>query len=320
MEFRGLGASVFRVLARLVSVGLIATGLTHVAVSPAVATGDLGFDSELDYAVDFNGASLAENTGQVVPATGDLTIEAWIRPTSFKNWSHIIDQGQAGVTGIAYLKLDGAGQFVTYLEGSGNTEVVCGRTTLNAWNHVAVTLSGTTLKCYLDGVERNTQAISTGTLGAGFRVSSYRNQADYYHQFAGEIDQVKVWSGALTQPELASSMHALGATDFSGSSVAGAATLLAHYDFNEGFGSTIYDRVGDKDLTLARSPWTFSDIKKTTHSGSATFIAFPRTYLPGKKGWVPPSGVTKVKALIVAGGGGGGAWVGGGGGAGGFFE
>lgn len=319
--------SLLRNLSRLAVSALIASGLVSAASSPASAAGDLGWDSEVDYAVDFKASAYAlADAKQVIPATGDFTIEAWVRPTSFRNFSHIIDQGIASST-HTYLKIDANGTVVFGYYPGISGELGCGKVQQNAWNHLAVTMSGSTVRCFIDAQEKNTTVLSNkGSLGTGFRVGAYRDPSgNYSHHPSAEVDQVKVWEGALSRDEIESSMHALGAEKFDGSNVADLETLRAHYDFNEGSGTTIFDRAGANplSLTVAATPTaapSFRDVKRKELNGAKTYIAFPRTYLPGKKGWVPPAGVAKVDALIVAGGGGGGAWIGGGGGAGGFSE
>lgn len=124
---------------------------------------------------------------------------------------------------------------------------------------------------------------------------------------------MKIWSGALDSLDLALSMHTLGAPS-------GVTGLIARYDFNEGQGATVFDRVASSDLSFSGSA-AHEDVQQVTAASDGdTVITFPRTYLPGVGGWTAPRDAANMRALVVAGGGGGGAWVGAGGGAGGFTE
>jgi hypothetical protein len=100
--------------------------------------------------------------------------------------------------------------------------------------------------------------------------------------------------------------------------------LQAYYDFNEGSGTTIYNRVigttPSTDLMTVGSP-SFTSVIETSTVGPYSVVKFPRTVLNSGGGW-KFTGETRTASVLVLGGGGagGGGYQGGGGGAGGFIE
>jgi hypothetical protein len=114
---------------------------------------------------------------------------------------------------------------------------------------------------------------------------------DSNRAFDGQIDQIKVWNGVLTASQVRQSMNALGAEG-----IASAPTLRAHYDFNNGSGSVIYDRAGSANLNVVGSP-TFADVKTSTVNGEPV-VASPKTYLPGFTPWSAISLVHAAPASI----------------------
>ncbi|MDP3723084.1 MAG: LamG domain-containing protein [Candidatus Omnitrophota bacterium] len=85
--------------------------------------------------------------------------------------------------------------------GAGNG--VCGVQTVtdNVWHHVVGVYDGTTIKIYIDGVLKNSGprtsnlGLSYATIGGG-----YPNAPGYY--FNGTIDEVSLWSKALSAAEI----------------------------------------------------------------------------------------------------------------------
>jgi hypothetical protein len=192
----------------------------------------------------------------------------------------------------------------------------------NEWHHIAYAKSGTTMLIYMDGVLMQTITGQTASMVPNndvFQIGRFASSS----YFQGKIDEVRVYKSQRTQAQIQADMHAYGSTSDT--------NLVAYYDFNEGSGTTLYNRdVGTSsvsDLTVYGSP-TWADVKvvDTTTLSAYTILKFERSYLTSGGGWKVPSGVSKVTALIVGGGGGGGGAYtadlnrgGGGGGGGGAF-
>jgi uncharacterized repeat protein (TIGR02543 family) len=120
----------------------------------------------------------------------------------------------------------------------------------------------------------------------------------------GQIDQIKVWNGALTQAEIQKSMHTYsdsGVVSTSGS------TLRAFYDFNQTSAATLKDLGGSGyDFAPIGAQATLTDVAIRSTSGSKTIYKFPRSYLTAWGGWSPTSDESAVSYLVAGGGGGAG--------------
>ena len=135
--------------------------------------------------------------------TGAYTIEFWVKPlaASVTGTKTLLDfRTQATeVAGRVYLE---AAQLRYNVNGSDL--VTSGLTTLNnnTWYHIALVRSSTTLKLYIDGVERG-----SGTDSSNYTAKPLRIGGDYAgaNEFAGYIDELRVsntnrYTTAFTAP------------------------------------------------------------------------------------------------------------------------
>ncbi|HXV77691.1 MAG TPA: LamG-like jellyroll fold domain-containing protein [Candidatus Polarisedimenticolaceae bacterium] len=197
--------------------------------------------------LSFDGGDLVgiEDDAALDLAGGEFTISAWIRPTGWggNNQGRIVDHG-GGTSSLA----EGWTVAVENRASSGFPQAVrvqinddsgfngqsdSGVLSLNTWQHVAVTLAGGTLTFYVDGVERGvrtnvpTPVPSTQPIRVGNRSS------DLARGFQGSIDEVRIWSRALTQQEIIDGMN----VEITGGEVG----LVAYYRFNSGAGQNALD-------------------------------------------------------------------------------
>ncbi|HCX24655.1 MAG TPA: hypothetical protein DHN29_22255 [Cytophagales bacterium] len=139
----------------------------------------------------------------------------------------------------------------------------------DAWHHYAFTFDATTKvrKIYRDGVEMASDISSSNYLsnylyiGRGYLYGS--------QQWDGLIDEVKVWNKALSTSEVNASMKL--SDDYSESG------LIHAYDFNEGTGTTAYDRIGSENFKFVNMDATnWKNINGgTILSSSNQTITFP---------------------------------------------
>lgn len=204
------------------------TGVPTVTGTPQWTTGKIGgaITTDSTHYVEF------PKTTAVTPASA-LTLEAWIKPSNLSNTvgQKVISSTDGG--GIA-LYLTGTSAdicaasrvcFVIRIGGSYSFVEVNKATYLanGTWAHLVATYNGSTMKLYIDGVERATANV-TGTIsysataplciGAEAQPTSCSTQS-----FGGDIDEVKLFSRGLTASEALAEYNAQNAGIASGLSL-----------------------------------------------------------------------------------------------------
>jgi hypothetical protein len=209
--------------------------------------------------------------------------------------------------------------------GAGDGTVSGYRLSETRWYHLAMSSKASTVKIFIDGAEVSNATLTRGLYGPIFTLGGIRQGGLGVPEFAGHMDQFKVWDGALTEAQLSQSMHT-----HSTAGITSPPTLLAHYDFNEFVTGQVLDRSGNNRHlafntadagSYASTDFVDTAIVSESVSAQNRVFRFNRTYLNGDGGWLAPAGTpSRYSSVVVGGGGGGGSWVGGGGGAGGFIE
>jgi hypothetical protein len=154
--------------------------------------------------------SLTKTDNASLSITGNLTLVAWIRPTSVSGDNAIMGKSDGASDRSYYFYLD-AGNLKAKISptGSGAAQPL-GVTTLstNTWYHVALVYNGTDIRLYLDGVLDANGASNPLTYSSGihdsstaFAIGARGDGADY---FDGQIDEVAVFNRALTADEISS--------------------------------------------------------------------------------------------------------------------
>ena len=147
--------------------------------------------------------------------TDQFTLDAWINPSSLHN--------DAGNSGRIISKLGGAGGNNGYQFGirDNNGELFCefnaagepyatnqvivdlpSAIPVGQWSHVVCTYDNADLKIYVDGVLVGTQPIGAKSVvnsASNLRIGSNDNNGSFFH---GLIDEVEVFSRALTAAEV----------------------------------------------------------------------------------------------------------------------
>ncbi|KKS25890.1 MAG: hypothetical protein UU86_C0047G0001, partial [candidate division WWE3 bacterium GW2011_GWC1_42_102] len=169
-------------------------------------------DGKFDRALEFDGAN-----DYVTVASGELvdqdtiTIEGWVYPASV-NGAHdftIFTQNDNG-SGYAThnFAISGSTGKLTYDNELPSDGVLSSNIALTAskWTHIAVVRDGNAVSFYIDGYEQG-----GGTAEARSSYAAVDNSligARYYsgtpqHQFAGRIDELKVYTAALDKSQIA---------------------------------------------------------------------------------------------------------------------
>ena len=186
-----------------------------------------------DRAVNFS------STGYLTKATTsslgltNFTVEAWIYPTAFNNYAGIIAKQDFQLLTAT----NGALAFM--IERSWSWELRTSAVnvlTLNKWQHVAASYNASTkqMKMYVDGTLVDTYTrtqsfvpdFTTANLTVGYNNGTGNGSPS--RNFAGNIDEVKVWNVVKTDTEISNNY----ANQLTGSETG----LVAYYKFNQGIG------------------------------------------------------------------------------------
>ncbi len=163
-----------------------------------------------DYAIRFTSevSSTAERVNFGAPSelsiTGDLTIESWVyidsgttTPGKVCQWS------TGGAANSPFILSISAGRALQFAATGITTLTSTDTVPDDGWHHVAVTVSGTTLRFYIDGVEDSggSQTVSAARLSATgtFTFSQLNFGAT---SATMDLDESRIWKVARTVDEL----------------------------------------------------------------------------------------------------------------------
>src|SRR6266480_6245318 len=160
-------------------------------------------------ALVFNGtnASVTVPNAASLGLTTGMTLEAWVYPTATPTgWRAVIDKNVDGYYLMASSD-QGNRPAVGGAWPPGN-RILLGPSGLavSTWTHLAATFDGATMRLYVNGVQVASQAqttplrTTTGTLQIG--ADSYAGE-----NFAGRVDEVRIYNRALTTAEIQTDMN-----------------------------------------------------------------------------------------------------------------
>ncbi|MGW0811379.1 LamG domain-containing protein, partial [Nonomuraea sp. NPDC002799] len=160
-------------------------------------------------ALSFNGlyswVNVPDSAG--LRLTGGMTLEAWVRPASVSNWRTVVMKRHSG--GLAYALSAGAPDQRAHARVHTTAAANLASTAalpVNTWSHLAATYDGAAIRLFVNGVQVSQQAV-TGNIrtdGGALRIggNSLLSQV-----FSGQIDEVRIYNGALTQPQIQTDMN-----------------------------------------------------------------------------------------------------------------
>jgi hypothetical protein len=142
-----------------------------------------------------------------VRQSGSFTFSAWIKPntlTPTNAEAYLICEWGASNRNYIIQQYNSTLNFLTGNGGSlQNTTISGGTLTVDTWQHVACIRDGTTCKIYLNGSEvaTNNGSYSGGATTLNVKLGADNNNNAGYG-FGGAIDEVGIWSRALTSDEI----------------------------------------------------------------------------------------------------------------------
>jgi hypothetical protein len=166
--------------------------------------------SSTTLSVDFDSTSSEYlNTDYATTDNTGFTYSAYIK-SSTTSTQLFIDNYQDSNSGQLAFRVNGSGQYLLYYKiTTGTTETLFNTSSYsasdlldNAWHHLALTISGTTVKIYEDGSLKYTTALSNSYVAqsnALFRIGSNLGESAFYN---GLMDEVAFFERALTSTEI----------------------------------------------------------------------------------------------------------------------
>ncbi len=170
-----------------------ATDLSAIANS-ATASGVAFSAGHLGQAINVSEASSVTQVGVAAYNVTAVTIEAWVRLTSFP-------AGRAGV-------FDSDARYGLFVYGDGSialrmTQSPAGGVSLNQWHHVAATDDGVTRQLYVDGVV--VVAVASTPVPMSAQGNEIGGNAPSGERLIGAIDSLRVYNVVRTPAQIAAS-------------------------------------------------------------------------------------------------------------------
>lgn len=201
------------------------------------------------YSVDFDGVDDLIQTTGISGVSDPASVSLWLYPLTNGNYKGFFSSENAWSTSVAnnfliqnhqgklrYLARDASSAYDLFLS--------TGSMSLNNWHHVAVTLSGTTLKMYINGSLDSTHTISNGGTWGDLANGCHFGWGFSYNNT--RIDEAAIFSAELSASDVTNIYNSGTPTDLSAES-----NLVAYYRMGDGDTyPTIEDNAGSADGTM----------------------------------------------------------------------
>jgi len=207
------------------------------------------------YSVNFDGTDDSANTtlgSQIF--NSDYGLSLWIKPTRAGNNTILVHLGSSSSynDGFRLYQQSSGFNFWSGLGGYSNVFGTTGSVTLNAWQNIIVTRSGSSMAFYLNG-----SSVGTGTNSSAYTNTDFVINYAQYTMFQGLMDEVSLFTSALSSSDATAIYNSGVAGDLSSLSPA---AWWRMGDSDSGSGSTITDEVASADLTLVNGPTFSTDV------------------------------------------------------------
>ncbi len=167
-------------------------------------------------ALSFNGSAAGANHVRVdnVPLpTGDFTWSAWIYPTSFSDYQNLLGGYASGDAEIEFTTHTN-GAMRVWFDGSASAVLTTSPVlTLNAWHHVALRRQGGQVTVIVNGTQQSNTYTDGDALAfncplyIGADIDGPGCTGGLNSSFSGRIDDVRVYSRALSATEITTDMN-----------------------------------------------------------------------------------------------------------------
>lgn len=193
-----------------------------------------------------------------ITVEGSFRVDRWTKP-----WQSLITKGDSAWR----VARAGEGSALEFAVGSGGSgRVIQGSKPVDdgSWHHFAAVYDGTLMKLYVDGQLDAEKAVSGPISTNDFEVWLGANAEVPGRNFAGQLDEFRVWNVARSEAEIQASQRRSVDPASPG--------LVGYWKLNDGSGTTIASsKAGDNNGTLVNSDgrnWTTSSPVMLSGGGS----------------------------------------------------
>ena len=154
-----------------------------------------------NYSMEFDRASSNYiNINMDLSSFSSITVSTWAKFNSTTGFQYVYSAGTGSVAGdmLGIGKWDGTTEIYSFDRANVNRTGVS--VTLNTWNHILVTHTGTTRKIYLNGSLIGTFTSGNLNLNSINFIGRYSFSASNYMD--GSIDEIGIWNTALTSTQV----------------------------------------------------------------------------------------------------------------------
>ncbi len=160
-------------------------------------------------ALSFDGVNdwITVSATSLLNLTSAMTLEAWVFPTTTGGVRDVLVKEGSNVDVYNLYARSGGRPEVNVLVG-GSNRVARGTAALaaNVWSHVAGTYDGTTLRLFINGVQRASVAVS-GPIATSTGPLRIGGNSIWGEFFQGRIDEIRIYNRALSQAEIQTDMN-----------------------------------------------------------------------------------------------------------------
>ncbi|MEZ4923227.1 MAG: LamG-like jellyroll fold domain-containing protein, partial [Crocinitomicaceae bacterium] len=248
----------------------LGSGSTYITPTISSTTQYFVSSADINNGLNFDGANdrvAIQNYSYSSTGHTAITVEAWIRTSSGANqiiasfdrneyWRLGVNGNGGGTGQIEWDLMTNSGQ----LDFGSVSTIDDG-----LWHHIAAVYDNGTASIYIDGQLDNQTTFGTtfgsgntrfGFIGIGSEATTFNGPTGPSSIFNGDIEEVRIWSVARTQPEIQDNMY--------GCLTGAEAGLDIYYQMEDGTGSsTVTDLAGSNDGTMinmdAATDWIESD-------------------------------------------------------------
>ncbi len=217
-----------------------------------IANVDVSLSPNLGQSLSFDGSDDYINMGNPssLQITGNQTIEMWLKPANFNDRMNPYNKTYFCEGAITQ---EPSGTFHYYFGNGSNYFCSTSKSgiSLDTWSHLTVVrdLENMQMTWYIDGELVNQNPISAEFSQAAVSSDDLLIGDGYTRNYAGNIDEVRIWNVARTGAEIQRDKNRV----LSGSE----AGLVAYWKFDEGTGIQVFDKTGNEhDGTINGAGWS----------------------------------------------------------------